>query len=130
MLESVERSFAVGDAEVAGDVVEGAALHDPALRVGGCDVLNPLPYVAEDVEESVGVGLFLRDVMGGVAAVAVVRCDFADLALARSLNFAERGEFPFGFRWQAHAYAFAVVCGGVPIDLLDGPLRAFVAAWI
>ena len=95
VLQTIERSFAVGDAEIAGDVVEGAAFHDAAFRVAGADVLDPLPNIAEHVEEGVGIGLFQGYIVRGVAAVPVVPGDFVERAVARGLDSAKRGVFPF-----------------------------------
>ncbi len=54
--EAGDGGFAVGDAEVAGEVLEGAVLHEAALRVDRVGVGDPLPDIAEHVVETVRVG--------------------------------------------------------------------------
>ena len=130
MLESVERCLAVGYAEISGDVVEGAAFHNPSLRVASADVFNPLPCIAEHVEERIGAGLFLSYVVSRIGAVAVVPGNSVQGTVSRRLDSAERGILPLGFERETHADAIAVRGGGAPVNLFGWPLRAWVTAGI
>ena len=108
MLQAVEGRLAVGNTKISGDVVEGAAFHDSSLRVAGADVLDPLPCIAEHVEESIGAGLFLSHVVGHVVAVAVVPCDVGERSVPGRLDSTESGILPFGFAGETHADTIAI----------------------